>query len=75
MKQRNQGELERLALQRTEQFATALRQFARVQAAVAAAAAQLWAGVVEQFDAGGEAGGHQQQASQQPLQPQHTLEG
>lgn len=49
LKQRNQAELTRLNLRRAEDFNRALGRFAALQAQAAAAAADVWSGVAEQF--------------------------
>jgi hypothetical protein len=46
---RNQSELLRLNLQRADDFRRALGRFAALQAQAAAAAAEVWGGVAEQF--------------------------
>jgi hypothetical protein len=49
LKTRNTAELERLDLKRAEDFRRALGRFAALQAQTAAAAADVWSGVAEQF--------------------------
>lgn len=49
LKERNQAELVRLNLQRAADFRRALGRFAALQAQAAAAAADVWSGVAEQF--------------------------
>lgn len=49
LKQRNQAEVERLNLQQADDFRRALGRFAALQAQAAAAAADVWSGVAEQF--------------------------
>jgi hypothetical protein len=49
LRERNQAELVRLNLQRAEDFRRALARFAALQAQAAAAAADIWSGVADQF--------------------------